>query len=63
MSKKNISKRVVSNYDLRLGLKKVGVDLAIVLLSGLIVVWQNNAKYMALIPAIKFGLNYLKHKQ
>ena len=49
-------------FDWKIGGKKFLVNAAIVILSGLVVVWQEDAKYMALIPVIKMALNYIKHK-
>jgi hypothetical protein len=49
--------------DWKIAMKKFGIDAAIVVLSGLMVVWQEDPKYMVLIPVIKLGLNYLKHKK
>ena len=53
---------ISSGYDYKKGLKKLIIDLGIVVLSGLVVVWQDNTTYMVMIPIIKVGLNYLKHK-
>jgi hypothetical protein len=36
---------------------------AIVFLTGLIAYWQNDAKYMILIPVIDMALNWLKHRK
>jgi len=49
-------------YDWKKGMSKLGINSAIVVLSGLLVVWQNDPKYMILIPLIASGLNYFKHK-
>ena len=37
-------------------------SFTIVLLTGLIAIWQNDPKYLVLIPAIEMALNYLKHR-
>ena len=50
-------------WDYKIGLKKFGVDAGIVILSGLIVFWQDDVKFMAFIPLIKIGINYLKHRK
>lgn len=50
-------------YDIKKGLNKFGVNAIIVILSGLIVVWQNDPKYIAMIPMIKLGLNWIKHRK
>ena len=49
-------------FDKKIAFIKFAKNVGIVLLSGLIVVWQDDAKYMVLIPLIKSGLNYLKYK-
>ena len=51
-----------NGYCWKKGLKKFGINALIVILSGLIVVWQDDVKYVGLIPVIKLGLNYLKHR-
>jgi hypothetical protein len=37
-------------------------SLAVVICAGLISIWQNDPKYMALIPFIDMALNWLKHR-
>lgn len=49
-------------YDWRIAGKKLLWNAGIVILSGLVVVWQDDVKYMALVPAIQMALNYLKNK-
>lgn len=49
-------------FDWKIMCKKGAISLSIVILTGLIVLWQNDAKYMILIPLIEMLLNYLKHK-
>jgi len=53
---------MAKGFDWKIGGKKFLVNAAIVILSGLVVVWQEDAKYMALIPVIKMALNYIKHR-
>jgi len=39
------------------------MDALIVIVSGLIVVWQDDVKYIVLIPFLKAGLDWLKHRK
>jgi len=39
------------------------MSTAVVVVSGLIVVWQEDPKYMVLIPFLVAGLNWLKHRK
>ena len=48
-------------FNWKIGGKKFLINALVVIASGLVVVWQEDARYMALIPAIKLGINYLKH--
>jgi len=49
-------------YDLKKTLKKGLISFLIVFLTGLISVWQNDPKYLVLIPVITMILNYLKNR-
>jgi len=49
-------------YDWKIAGKKFLWNAGIVLLSGLVVVWQDDVKYAALIPVIKLALNWIKHR-
>ncbi len=51
-----------NKYDFGKTLRKFGIDIAIVFLTGLITVWQGNIAYLALIPFLKAALNWLKHR-
>ena len=51
-----------SKFDWKIAGKKFAMNALIVILSGMVVVWQDDAKYMVLIPVIKSALNYIKHK-
>ena len=51
-----------SNFSWKIFLKKLAVNSAIVFLTGLIVVWQEDPLYIALVPAIQAMLNYLKNR-
>lgn len=42
--------------------KKVGISAGIVILTGFISVYQNNPKYLALIPLLVGILDVLKHR-
>jgi len=48
-------------YDWKKTAKKVGIDVAVVVLSGLIALWQNNPYYFALVPVLKAILDIVKH--
>jgi hypothetical protein len=49
-------------YDWKLTAKKFGWSALIVIVSGLIVYWQNDVKYIALIPFLTALLDWLKHR-
>lgn len=49
-------------YDWKKTVKKGLISLGIIVCSGLIVVWQDDVKYMALVPVVEMGLNWLKHR-
>lgn len=53
--------KLKQNYDWKVTVKKTLTMIAIVLVTGLISMWQNDVKYMALIPALTMTLNFLKH--
>ena len=53
---------MVKKYDWKKTLVKGAISLAIVFLTGLVSVWQNDPKYLVLIPVITMILNWLKHK-
>jgi len=53
---------MVKKYDFKKTLKKFGIDLGIVVLTGAIIVWQSEPTYIVLIPFMKAGLNYLKNR-
>ena len=60
---KRLEVRIMAKgFDWKIGGKKFLINAGIVILSGLVVVWQEDAKYMALIPVIKMALNYIKHR-
>ena len=40
---------------------KAGWSAAVVLLSGLIVVWQDDPKWLVLVPLVEAARNYIKH--
>jgi len=43
--------------------KKFATSAAIVILTGLVSYWQNDPRYIALIPFLVSGLNWLKHRK
>ena len=53
---------MATKYNWKKTVKKGAISFLIVFLTGLISVWQNDPKYLALIPVITMILNYLKHK-
>jgi len=53
---------MATKYNWKKTVKKGLISLVIVFLTGLISVWQNDPKYLVLIPVITMILNYLKHK-
>lgn len=54
---------VKSKMNWKIAGKKLAWNAGIVILSGLVVVWQEDAKYMALIPLAKLALNWAKHRK
>lgn len=59
MGKKNII--VSGGFDWKITALKGLKSFGIVLLTGLIVVWQNDPRYLALIPLVEMILNFVKH--
>ena len=49
-------------FDWKIAGKKFAVNACIVVLSGVLVVYQEDARFLALIPLIKLALNWLKHR-
>ena len=52
----------ISNYDYKKTLKKMARSFAIVFLTGLIVISQDDLRYAAIIPLAEGALNWLKNK-
>jgi hypothetical protein len=52
-----------TGYDYKKGLLKLGKSALIVFLTGLVIVWQDDIKFVAIVPLIEYGLNYLKHSK
>jgi len=50
------------SFDWKIMAMKGLKSFIIVLLTGLISIWQNDPKYLVLIPAIEMTLNYIKHR-
>ena len=50
-------------FDWKIAGKKFLVNTGIVLVSGFIAVYQNDAKYLVFIPLAQAALNYLKHRK
>lgn len=41
--------------------KKLGWNALFALITGLIVIWQDDARFIALLPILKAAENYIKH--
>ena len=50
-------------YDIKKTLEKGGINLVVVLLSGVLVVYSNQLAALSLIPLVTMALNYLKHRK
>jgi len=53
---------MANKFDIKIWGKKVAITALAVLLAGGIVVWQDNAYWLAIIPILKAIENYLKHR-
>ena len=53
---------MAKKYDWKKTAKKGLISLGIVFLTGLVSIWQEDPKYLVLIPVITMILNWLKHK-
>ena len=42
--------------------KKLGLGLALASVTGLLIMWQNDPKYVILMPVLLALQNYLKHR-
>lgn len=62
VKKVNKSTGVLGNWDWKIGGKKLLINIAIVLVSGFITVYQDNPAYLALIPLAQLVLNFLKNR-
>ena len=51
----------IGNADLLMTLKKFGVNALIVVLSGTVVVYQDNPLWLTIIPLVKAAINVIKH--
>lgn len=56
-----VKKLLFGNNELVPVLKKFGLSACFVIISGLIALWQNNPKWMALIPVLETLRNMIKH--
>ncbi len=54
---------MAKKYDWKKTALKGFRSLGIVFITGLIVVWQEDPKYLALIPLVEMALNWLKNKK
>ena len=53
----------INKYSFKKTAKKFWIDAAIVIATGLVVIWQDDVKYVILVPFLKAGLNWLKHRK
>jgi hypothetical protein len=53
--------KIKGNNDLCILLKKFAISAAIVIITGLISIYQEDPKWLLLIPVLQTLLNYLKH--
>lgn len=53
---------MAKKFDWKIMAKKFGINAAIVILSGLVIVWQDDVKYVILVPVVKAALNWIKHR-
>lgn len=51
-----------SGFSWKIFFKKLGLNLAITLVTGAIVIWQEDPAYIVLVPALQAILNYLKNR-
>ena len=49
-------------YDIKITLKKVGIQALIVFVAGLATVYGDNPLYLAIVPAINGIINWIKHR-
>jgi len=52
----------MAKYDFKKTLLKGAWAAIAVVVAGLIVVWQDDPKYMALIPILAMAQNWIKHR-
>jgi len=57
----NMAKK--SSYNAKKTAEKAAWGLGYVLVSGALVVWQDDVRFMALIPALMALQNYIKHRK
>ena len=53
----------MGQYDWKKTAKKVLLYTGLALVSGLVSLWQDDAKYQVLFPLLVIARDYLKHKQ
>lgn len=49
-------------HDWKIWAKKFGINVALALVTGLIILWQENTAYVAIIPLLLAIQNYIKHR-
>lgn len=54
--------KILGNWDWKIAGKKFLIDISIVLVTGFISVYENDPKWLVLIPIAKLVLNFLKNR-
>ena len=49
-------------YKIKKGLEKVAWGLLYAVITGALVIWQDDPKYVAIIPILMWVQNYVRHK-
>lgn len=55
--------QINEGYDWKKGLEKFSIDASIVIITGIITVYQDEPSFLAIIPLAKVILNWLKHRK
>ena len=50
-------------YDIKKGLKKLAWYCAEAVITGLVVLWQDDVRFIALVPIIEVVHNWIKHRK
>jgi hypothetical protein len=57
-----VIKKQIAKFDWKITAKKVGIESAKVIVAGLLVLWQDDVRFLAIIPLLKGIENWLKNK-